>query len=104
MGRHFVNEVGTDLLLDTGVIVSDAVDKLINFQDPNGLVGSFAAELFSSFSLIAKNTGTYFLKRTLEIGDVSVVGEWRFQAFIANTAGTWWGETVVEQIRDQLEL
>jgi hypothetical protein len=104
MSKHFKNETGTDLILDTGILVGSAVDHYIRYQKPSGVVGSFAADVYSSYSDLASATGTYLLKHTLAYADLSEAGEWRFQAHIGAADGTWWGETAKENIYDAFEI
>jgi len=103
MSRHFKNETGTDLVLDTGILVGSASQYYIKYHAPSGLSGTWAATLYSSYSSLAGLTGTYLLKRTLLYTDLSEAGEWRFQAHIGASDGTWWGETAVENILDAFE-
>lgn len=100
MLKHFTGEVGSDVLLDTGIDMSTGVSlKQIRYKTPDGVAtGTWNASLYSSYSELAEAIGTYFLKYTLAVGDLSQSGEWRFQAWIANSTGTWYGETAKEII------
>jgi len=104
-GKHYKNEVGTDIILDTGVLIGTATFQFINYEKPGGSVqGSWLGELYSSTSKLAGNlVGTYFVKYTLDAGDLDVSGDWKFQAWIGAIDGTWFGETVEENIYDQFE-
>ena len=75
----------------------------IKTKDPTGLVGTFPAVLYDSYSAIALAIGTYYLSRTLAYTDLNVAGEWEFQAYIAGADGTWWGETVKLEVYDAFE-
>ncbi len=104
MGKHYVGEVGTDLLLDTGIDISGASVAEIRWRDGAGAsTGQFTGSLFSSFSKITGLVGTNFVKYTLARGDLDVAGTWRFQAYIVTAAGTWWGEMVEEPVFNELE-
>lgn len=103
MSKHYINEVGTELILDTGIVIGSAVDQYILFKDPAGAEGSWNASIYSSYSELAVATGTYFLKHTLAIGDVTVPGEWRIHAFVASNVGTWLGELVKLNIFDEFQ-
>lgn len=94
MSKHYINEVGTDLILDTGVLIGTATGQYIKYKNPSGVEGSFSASLYSSYSELAKAVGTYLLKHTLVSTDFSESGDWRFQAYIGAADGTWWGETI----------
>ncbi len=104
MTKHYVGETGTDLIFDTGVLLSSVTDKNITYRKPDGsTMGSFSASVYSSYSLIAGAIGTYFLKHTLIQTDLNQPGEWRFQAYIGAVDGTWYGETVKLNIYDLFE-
>lgn len=99
--KHYINEIGTTLILDTGVNIGSAADQYILYRKPDGTTtGSFDADLFSSYSQLAEATGTYLISHTLADGDLDQVGEWRFHAYVASIAGTWHGEMVKAQIFD----
>ncbi len=104
MTKHYVNETGTSLILDTGVLIGSATQQWISYRKPDGTTtGSFAASLYSSYSTLAQATGTYFLFHTIGRTDLDQPGEWRFQAYIGAVDGTWYGETVKQQIYDVFE-
>ncbi len=103
MIKHYVNETGSKILLDCGVLVGTATAYYILYEKPGGVVGSFNADLYSTYSELAGATGTYFLSHTLVYGDLSIGGEWKLQAYVAAVDGTWWGETVKINILNQLE-
>lgn len=104
MTKHYKNEVGTELILDTGVLITTATEQHINFRKPDAVTtGSFEASLFSSHSLLAGLVGTYLLKHTLVESDFDTPGEWRLQAYVGAPAGTWLGESVVLKIFDNFQ-
>lgn len=103
MTKHYVDEVGTDFVFDTGLVIATATEQSIWYQDPSGATGSWSADLFSSHSEIAGAVGTYFLKHTLEAGDLNIPGEWRFHAYVGAVDGTWIGEMVKMDIFDSYE-
>lgn len=104
MGKHYMNEIGTDILLDCGVSISDATVQQVWYKKPDGVTeGSWGGSLYSSYSEQAEATGTYFVKYTTADGDLDQSGEWKFQSYVATAAGTWWGEMVEENIYDQFE-
>jgi len=94
MSKHYINETGTYLRLDTGINIATAPDYHIMWKNPAGTTGTFTADLYSSYSGIALAIGTYYVSRTLEYTDLNVAGDWEFQAYVAGADGTWWGETV----------
>lgn len=103
MTKHYVNEVGTDLVFDTGLLIGSATEQYIKFRDPASVEGSWSADLFSSYSLIAGAIGTYFLKHALVATDFSLPGEWRFHAYVGAVDGTWIGEMVKLDVFDNYE-
>lgn len=107
MAKHYLNEAGTDLLLDTGVDISDTITQWILYRKPGGTVaGSWVGAIYSSYSKEVGAAATSFIKYTLTAADFDTAGEWRFQAYIVSTGasgGTWWGETVKENIMDELQ-
>lgn len=100
MSKHYVNEAGSDFVLDTGVLIGSATEQYIKYKNPAGVAGTWSADLYSSYSALALLTGTYLLKHTLVTTDLSLPGEWKFQAYVGAIDGTWWGETVKQTIYD----
>ena len=102
MSKHYINEVGTDILLDTGIDISDAGFVHVTYKKPDAVtLGTWVGAIYSSYSEIAKATGYYFVKYTLLVADLDQAGTWKFQAFLATTsgvAGTWHGETAEEKV------
>ena len=103
MSKHYLHETGSELILDTGVNIGTASTYYIEYKKPSGVVGTFTATLYSSYSELAQATGTYLLKHTLAYNDLDVSGKWKFHAFVAAVDGTWWGERVMENIYDKFE-
>jgi hypothetical protein len=103
-GKHYVGEIGTELILDTGVLIGSAADQYILYRKPDGTTtGSFDASLFSSYSQLAGTIGTYLISHTLEAGDFDQPGTWRFHAYVSSVAGTWHGEMIKAQIFDTFQ-
>lgn len=103
MIKHYVGEAGTDLILDTGVLIGSASAQHIKYQKPSGsgvTTGTFTASLYSSYSQLAVAIGTYLVKHTLVTTDFDTPGEWRFQAYVASVSGTWYGEMAKMTIYD----
>jgi len=103
MSKHYVGETGTEIRLDTGILIGSATSQYIKTYSPTGVTGTFTASLYDSYSQIAKATGTYFLLHTLATSDFNVSGVWKFQAFIGTANGTWYGETVKLNVYDIFE-
>ena len=104
MSKHYIGEVGTELRIDTGVLIGSATIQHIKYRKPDGVTeGTFTASLFSSYSELAEATNTYYLSRTIESTDFNTPGEWRIQAVIGTISGTWIGEMVKLNIFDEYE-
>ena len=104
MIKHYMNEAGTDLVLDCGISVGTVQDQYIKYLKPDGTTsGSFSASVYSSYSTIAAATGTYFLRHILITTDFNVAGEWKVQAYVAAIDGTWDGESVKLDILNPFE-
>lgn len=102
--KHYVGEAGTQLILDTGILVGSATFKYINYRKADGTTsGTWSASFYSSYSQLASATGTYFLSHTLLSSDLDQPGQWKFQASIGAIDGTWLGETVEVRIYDDFE-
>ena len=103
MSKHYVGETGTELILDTGILIGSATSQYVKTLNPAKVEGTFTASLYSSYSELAGLTGTYLLKHTLATSDFSIPGKWKFQAFIGTASGTWYGETVDLIIYDDFQ-
>ena len=103
MTKQYTGQVGTEFILDTGILIGSATAQHIKALNPAGVESTWAASLYSSFSELAAATGTYLLKYSLLTNDVTVPGKWKFQAFIGTAVGTWYGETVELQFFDEFE-
>lgn len=104
MSKHYVAETGTELILDTGVLIGSATAQYIKYRKPDGVTeGSWAASLYSSYSTLAATIGTYLIKHTLAVTDLDTPGEWRVHAYIGSTTGTWLGEMQKLNIYDEFE-
>ena len=102
--KHYVGEVGTEVTLDTGVLIGSASAQHIKYRKPDGVTtGTWSASLYNSYSLLANATGTYFLQYSLASGDLDTPGKWYLQAYVASVAGTWLGETIELQVFDTYE-
>lgn len=99
MSKHYINEIGTTVLFDVGVALGTYDVVWIKTKRPDGSISStWYGDLYSSYSQLAGAIGTYFISHVLAGTDLNQSGEWAFQPVVANTAGTWYGETVKETI------
>ena len=93
MSKHYIGEIGTQILLDCGISLSDITNAQIYYKKADGVVGTWPGTLYSSYSDLAGAEGTYYVSYTLAGTDFNSSGDWELQAVVANTAGTWYGET-----------
>lgn len=94
MAKHYVGEIGTEVYLDTGLDLTNAINVAVKYRKPDAVTnGTWTGEVYSSYSALAQSTGTYYVKKTVASGDFDTSGNWKMQAFVAMTTGTWYGET-----------
>jgi hypothetical protein len=102
--KHYINEVGTDLLFDTGIDIPGEAIVRVKYKDPAGLEGTWQGSAYSSYSELAGAIGTYFVKYTLaSTSTLMTSGEWHLQPYIASSIGTWFGESIKEMIFGEYE-
>ena len=101
--KHYINEAGTEIVLDTGILIGSATEQHIKYQNPNGVEGTWSASLYSSYSELAGTIGTYLLQHTLATTDLTIPGMWLLHAYVGSVNGTWLGELVELEISDQFE-
>lgn len=83
--KHYVGEVGTIILLDTGEDVSDASSVAIKVQKPDGTEATWAGEVYQN----------NYVKHALQAGDLDQEGAYQLQAYVAASGSyTGRGETV----------
>lgn len=103
MTKHYVNEAGTDLILDCGINVGTTAFQYIRYKTPSGVEGSWNADLYSSYSSLASVDGTYLLKHTLTTTDFTESGKWYLHAWVGAADGTWLGERADLEVYDKFE-
>ena len=81
--KHYIGEVGTDIVLDTGITITGATAIKIKYQKPDGTTGEWTA---------SKN-GTTKVQYTLLTGNIDQAGVWTFQAYVEVSGGKWHGQT-----------
>ena len=83
MTTIFVNDVGTDIILNCGVDISTATVRKIRAKNPLNVVVEW----------VAVASGIDSIKYTLQTGDVSIAGLWKLQAYVEMPGwkgrGTW---------------
>jgi hypothetical protein len=68
----FIGDIGTKIILDVGLDISEATVRKIKYSKPDGGVGDWPAaqETVMSISYIT------------QAGDISISGRWKLQAYI----------------------
>jgi hypothetical protein len=85
MGKHYVGEIGTSIILDCGISIANATKSNIKYKKPDGTEGSFTGAVYL----------TNFVKySTQSAADLDQSGTWTFQADIASPTWTGLGEAV----------
>jgi len=102
--KHYINEIGTEFLIDLGTLIGAGDVVYIKYKKPDGTASNtWSGSLYSSYSLIAEQIGTYFIRHVIVGTELNQAGDWGFQGVLGNTAGTWYGETVKETIFGEFE-
>jgi len=82
--KHYVGEIGTSIVLDTGITLTGASVIRINYRKPDGTTGYWAG----SIADLTK------ISYTLAASNIDQSGTWSFQAYAEVSGGKWSGETV----------
>jgi hypothetical protein len=75
-------DIGTVIILDTGVDLSGAVSSSIKYKKPNGTTGEWTA-----------TTSTTEIRYTTLAGDIDQAGDWELQGYV--DLGSWEGRSSV---------
>jgi len=81
--KHYIGEIGTDIILDTGVDISSATVLQVKYQKPDGVTGEWTGTV----------QDTTKIRYTLSEDDIDVAGRWTFQSYVEVSGGKWHGET-----------
>jgi hypothetical protein len=71
--KVYVNDIGTEIILDTGVDISGAIVLKVEFRRPDGSVGSWVA---------AEDSVNTRLKYVTLAGDLKQAGVWKLQGYV----------------------
>lgn len=82
--KPYVGDVGTEIKLDTFVILSTATAQSIEAQRPDGTLVSWAATVVE----------TTKVRYVTDANSFNKPGDWKLQARVVLPGGTWRGETV----------
>lgn len=83
MGKIYIGDEGTELIVDCGSDISSATVHVIKVRFPDGTEESWSADIYN----------TNYLKRVLDDDDLSQTGEHFGQAYVETPSGKWSGET-----------
>jgi len=82
-GKHYINEVDTDIVVDCGCDISAATDTVLKVKKPDGTEVEWAASIYD----------TNYLKYTAQAGDLSPAGRYLLQSSLVLAGWTGRGET-----------
>lgn len=89
-GKHYVEDIGTEILVDCGSTITGATNLKLKVKKPDGSTAEWTAAI----------DGTDHLKHTSEAGDFSVAGTYFLQAGLTIGGWTGLGETAQFEIYD----
>jgi len=72
MGKHYVNEIGTQILVDTNSNIKTATTVLLQVKKPSGKVINWTGTV----------SNTTIIKYTTKKGDLNEVGKYLLQAYV----------------------
>jgi hypothetical protein len=81
MGTIRESDEGTELIVDTGIDLSGAVDYKIKIRKPDGTIIAWIPSVYMDS----------YLKYTLKNGDIDQKGMWTVQSYIELPTGKWHG-------------
>jgi hypothetical protein len=79
--------------LETGLDISSASVKKINYKKPNGTIGSWVATV----------DGTTKLSYNVNQGDINQSGKWKMQAFVTIGGKDGYGDSVEVDFKKQFQ-
>ena len=85
MEKHYLNEYGTELLVDTGTDLTGATVMKLCVKKPDGGFVEWYCEQYSQ--------NKKYLRYVLRIGDFDQVGEYKIQSMVESAGWSGVGET-----------
>jgi len=83
VSKYYVGDVGTELIVDVCVDITDAVACKLYVMKPGATVAlEWAAGVYQ----------TQYLRYVIQAGDLSVPGEYKVQAWVQLPGGAWRGD------------
>jgi len=92
--KNYVNDVGTEILVDTGSDLSTATELALYVRKPSGKAVTWAGTL----GPINPQGVKVYIKYIVETGDWDEPGWWSLQSYVKITAWEGRGETVKFQL------
>lgn len=83
MGKHYQDEIGTNVLVNVGTDISTAITTNLKVKKPSGAIATWAASVVNS----------NYLSYDSEVGDLDEVGRYELQASLVIGGWTGLGET-----------
>lgn len=90
--RSYVDDIGTNVRVDTGIPLTGATTLLIKVKKPSGATEDWEADQDGTTTRIIHVT---------EAGDLDEIGSYLLQAYVVNAVGSWRGDVVVYEILDE---
>ena len=84
-GKHYVGEIGTDIIVDCGAVITGATETKIKVRKPDETEIEWTANI----------DGTNFLKYTTKADDFDLAGTYYLQASLTLSGWTGLGETAL---------
>ncbi len=96
MGKSYVGDVDTEIVLNAGVALGTPDVLKIKYQKPNGTTGEWEADVYET-------TKARYITMN---GDLDVAGLWTFQIYTELAGGGWQGhgEEYQEWIYSPIEV
>lgn len=85
--KHYVNEAGSTIVVDTGLDLSEATSTKINIKKPDGTIVSKNSSVYTIDSV------ANYLKYTSISGDLDQVGKYLVQPYVVLPNWSGYGET-----------
>lgn len=90
----YKGDVGTVILLDTGISIVGATNLSIEVLKPSGIESSWTSSI---------HTDNRSVKHTVAVGGFDEVGTYILQAKLSIGGGTWRGESVKLIVKDKFK-
>lgn len=90
MTRHYIGEIGTEIIVDIGVDITGATPTKLKVKKPDGTEVEWTATVYNS----------NYLKYTSLIGDFNISGTYSLQASLTLSGWTGLGDVATFEIYD----